>query len=232
MNYKYLLVLVPGLDGTGDLFKPFLKVLPKELNTLTIRYPKDKVLTFEEIVEVVNKQIPKNQSIIILAESFAGPVVLNLMKNYKIDVEKIIFCTTFSISPRKKLLTLLKVIPLNLLLHLSIPNVILKYFCVGKDASKELVDLVKEVIKIVKPEVLASRLRMLVDIDERNSLSGLSNIDCFYIQASEDKLIPNECIDDFVDNIPTLKVKVINGSHFIIQAKPDECWSFIKTAFS
>ncbi len=232
MNYEHLLVLVPGLDGTGDLFKPFLKVLPKELNTLIIRYPKDKVLTFEEIVAVVNNQIPKNKTILILAESFAGPVVLNLLRNYKFDVKNIIFCTTFSISPRKKLLKLLRVIPLIFLLHLSIPNLILKYFCVGKDASEELTILVKEAIKIVNPEVLASRLRMLVDIDERNSLNRLSSIDCCYIQALEDKLIPNQCINDFIVNLSNLKVKRINGSHFLIQAKPDECWSFIKTIFS
>ena len=160
MNYDHLLVLVPGLDGTGELFKPILKIIPKELNTLIIRYPKNKILTFKEIVEVAKKQIPENKSIIILAESFAGPVVLNLLKNYKFDVKKVIFCSTFSVSPRKKLLTLLKAIPLNSLLHLSIPNYLLKTFCVGKDASTELLDLVREAIKIVKPAVLASRLRM------------------------------------------------------------------------
>ena len=232
MNYKYLLVLVPGLDGTGELFKPLMKILPKELNTLIVKYPKDKILTFEELVAVVNEQIPKNKEIIILAESFAGPVVLNLLKNYQFDVKNIIFCSTFAISPRKRLLTLLKVMPLSSVFHLPIPNFILKYFCVGKGASKVLIDLVKDAIKIVKPAVLASRLRMLVDIDERNSLNKLSSIDCCYIQALEDKLVLNQCVDDFIDNVPNLKVKVINGSHFIIQAKPDEYWRFIKTILS
>ncbi|MEZ5707665.1 MAG: hypothetical protein R3E56_22020 [Burkholderiaceae bacterium] len=32
------LVLLPGMDGTGDLFKPFLAVMASAFDTLVIQY--------------------------------------------------------------------------------------------------------------------------------------------------------------------------------------------------
>ena len=33
------LVLLPGMDGTGDLFAPLLSALPPALRTIVVRYP-------------------------------------------------------------------------------------------------------------------------------------------------------------------------------------------------
>ena len=35
-------VLLPGLDGTGILFKPFIEALPKNIETLVVSYPRTK----------------------------------------------------------------------------------------------------------------------------------------------------------------------------------------------
>ena len=33
------LVLLPGLDGTGELFQPLLRALPNELQPIVLSYP-------------------------------------------------------------------------------------------------------------------------------------------------------------------------------------------------
>ncbi|WP_457668658.1 hypothetical protein [Thiolapillus sp.] len=47
------LVMLPGLDGTGDLFKPFLELLPEEMNVTVISYPVNIKQNYEELVELV-----------------------------------------------------------------------------------------------------------------------------------------------------------------------------------
>ncbi len=43
------LVLLPGLDGTGELFRPFIEILPKDINALVISYPGNIKLSYEEL---------------------------------------------------------------------------------------------------------------------------------------------------------------------------------------
>jgi hypothetical protein len=44
------LVLLPGLDGTGELFGPFLKVIPQSWPRRVVSYPVDRVLSYWELV--------------------------------------------------------------------------------------------------------------------------------------------------------------------------------------
>ena len=43
------LVLLPGMDGTGDLFAPLLSALSPALRTIVIRYPSDRPLGYAEL---------------------------------------------------------------------------------------------------------------------------------------------------------------------------------------
>ena len=47
------LVLLPGMDGTGVLFEPLLEVLPCEFEPIVVRYPPDKALGYEALLDVV-----------------------------------------------------------------------------------------------------------------------------------------------------------------------------------
>ncbi len=70
------LFLLPGLDGTGLLFEPLLKELPKECIAEVISYPFDQPQTFEQHVKHVVGKLPENEPIALLAESFSGPVAI------------------------------------------------------------------------------------------------------------------------------------------------------------
>jgi len=45
-------VLLPGLDGTGILFKPFIDALPSEANIQVISYPSATKLSYQELTEL------------------------------------------------------------------------------------------------------------------------------------------------------------------------------------
>lgn len=70
-------VLLPGLDGTGILFKPLTDVLSKDIDYLVISYPADRNLNYQELVEYVMGQLPK-EDFILVGESFSGPIAYQI----------------------------------------------------------------------------------------------------------------------------------------------------------
>jgi len=68
-------VLLPGLDGSGDQFAPLIDALGSEVPTLTVRYP-NAPLDYEALQNIVATVLPRDRSYVILGESFSGPIAL------------------------------------------------------------------------------------------------------------------------------------------------------------
>jgi hypothetical protein len=68
------------MDGTGLSFEPLEQVLPKDVHVKVIHYPTDRLLSFEETLQCAKDQIqPDQENIIVIAESFSGPVAIALV---------------------------------------------------------------------------------------------------------------------------------------------------------
>jgi pimeloyl-ACP methyl ester carboxylesterase len=89
-----------------------------------------------------------------------------------------------------------------------------------------LVPLFRQIEKLVSPEVMAHRIRMLNDIDPTTDARTL-NLPCCYIQGAQDRFVPARCIIPFRKYLPDLVVKSVDGPHGILQAKPEECAEII-----
>jgi pimeloyl-ACP methyl ester carboxylesterase len=92
------LLLLPGLDGTGALFDRFLTVLSKDIETRTIRYPDDSAMGYPELVGFVERQLSADKSY-LLAESFSGPIALEIAALQPARISGLILASTFSRSP-------------------------------------------------------------------------------------------------------------------------------------
>lgn len=216
------LVFLPGLDGTGISFEPFGAVLPKDIAVCVVRYPADKPLSFEETVCCARDQIPWDEDVLVLAESFSGPVALALIGSGLISPECLVLCSTFARSPRPQVLKALRLLPLERLLKLPVPRLLLKLVVAGGVESADLLlGLWQRIRVMVTPEVLAHRLKMISRVDVRAFLPGLS-IPCLYLQAASDRTIPGSALFDFMEAVPDLRVRRIPGPHFILQARPRE----------
>lgn len=72
------LVLLPGMDGTGLLFKEFRSCYEGE--SLIISLPTDTHQGYQSLAMAIEKQLPQ-EDYILLAESFSGGLVQHLL-NY------------------------------------------------------------------------------------------------------------------------------------------------------
>ena len=110
---KITLVMLPGLDGTGLVFDPLLSHLPDNINPQVVRYPADTALSFQEHVEFARKKLPKKEPFVLLAESFSGPIGLQLLDKPPANLIGVIFVATFARYPSPFLLDVGIYLPQN-----------------------------------------------------------------------------------------------------------------------
>ena len=216
------LVLLPGLDGTGRLFAPLLKVLPANLEVTVAEYPPEQPLNNLQLAEHIRASLPRDRPVVLCAESFSGPIAVELACAGTLDIRGIMFCATFTHSPRPLLLSLSGLLPLSILFRIPIPNAVLRFLLLGRKAEDSLIRLFRQSISEVDANVLAGRLRQVAAVDVRSKLKVIK-VPCCYIVAKSDKLVPPSCLRFFQKGVPGLRVKEIDGPHFILQAKPIAC---------
>src|SRR6266699_1972425 len=68
------LVLLPGLDGTGELFAPFVQSPSNHFSCTVVSYPRDKLLNYQQLIPRIREAMPWNERFVLLAESFSGPL--------------------------------------------------------------------------------------------------------------------------------------------------------------
>lgn len=223
------IIFMPGMDGTGLSFEPFGKVLPKDVPVQVIQYPTDKFLNFEETVQCAKDQIRSDQkNVIVIAESFSGPVAVTLIGSGQLHAKCLILCSTFAKSPKPVFYTLLDYLPLALLIKVPFPRFLLKHIIEGGEEATDLfLAMWQKVKSLVPAKILVHRLKVINQLDVREWLSKIT-IPCLFIQATSDRSVPSSSLFDFIEAIPDLRVKRIRGPHFILQAQPQASWSAIQ----
>ena len=72
------LILLPGLDGTGDFFQPLLDEIAGKIPTTVVRYPIDGGYDYDSCLEIVQAMLPADEKYVLLGESFSGPLAVTL----------------------------------------------------------------------------------------------------------------------------------------------------------
>jgi pimeloyl-[acyl-carrier protein] methyl ester esterase len=213
------LVFMPGIDGTGISFEPLSPFLPVNAVVTVVRYPADRLLTFEETVECAYEQIPPDQDV-VLAESFSGPVAVELIGSGRLSAKGLILSATFARTPRPGLMKLLKRLPIESILRIPFPDRWLNLIVGDRETAAVIIPLWKRVKSLVPSGVLAHRIRTVGQIDVRPFLQRLTT-PCLYIQATRDRIVPPSSASDFARAIPGLVIRKIEGAHPILQVKPE-----------
>lgn len=216
-------VLLPGLDGTGILFKPLTDVLPADIDIKIISYPTVYKVSYRGLVEYVMKQLPKDDFILV-AESFSGPIAYEIATRKPEAIKSVIFSASFLENPRTRIHYLAKFLPMKLLFVLPIPDYVVKHFFLGSSADANLIDLFRQSVKKVSPSVLSYRLK---EIGKLSFNQKVCDVNAIYIQATNDKLVPDSCVELFKKMCKNLNVFRVQGSHCILQTNPLACAEII-----
>ena len=212
------LVMLPGLDGTGMVFEPLLDQLGATIAPRIVSYPTNEILGLFDYVELARNALPTESPFVLLAESFSGPIGLQLLTAPPDNLVGVIFVTTFARYPRPFLLDLARNLPQDALRGLFETRLGCRFFCLGA-APKSAVALFQQAISQVKTATLTSRLNLLAHLPPPPTAGFRGS--CLYLQASQDHLVPSRATVEMQKVLPQMDISTLKGPHTILLAQPE-----------
>lgn len=217
------LVLLPGLDGTGELFRPLLEALGPSVPAVSVTYPATSTLSYGELESMVLSLLPSNP-FVLLGESFSGPIAISIAARNPEHLKGVVLSCSFASCPRPAAALALPLLRLPLPLP---PVRVLGALLAGRFATLQLLAMLGRALKNVAVPVLRHRLAEVARIDVREKLARIE-VPVLYLQASEDRIVPAGCAATIREVLPAMEIRVIRGPHFLLQAGPVECASAIR----
>jgi pimeloyl-[acyl-carrier protein] methyl ester esterase len=210
------LVLIPGMDGTGRLFAPFLTAMGNTMPTRVLPYADRGAAGYERLADELAPHLPSSP-FILLGESFAGPLAILLAAKRPPGLSGLILAATFARSPRPWARRLSPVLPLVSMTrawaHASLP------FLIGNRAPVELKRTYIEAVSGIDSAALRTRLSATLDVDVSTELAGIG-VPILCIRASRDIVVPRDASRHIAAIRPDAIVAVVDGPHCILQANP------------
>jgi pimeloyl-ACP methyl ester carboxylesterase len=212
------LVLLPGLDGTGDLFAPFIDSLG-DFPTQVIAYPGDRAMNYAEHEAHARARLPHDEPYVLLAESFSGPIGIAISVSRPPGLAGLILCATFASNPLPVFGPFARLI--GALPAARIPPSLMSPWLFGSRATPELRRAHAQTMARVSPRVIRARVAALLAVDHRPLLRQIQ-MPMLYLRASRDRLIPSSAGRTIMDMRPDVELAEIDAPHFLLQTAPGQ----------
>jgi pimeloyl-[acyl-carrier protein] methyl ester esterase len=212
------LVLLPGLDGTGLMFEPFVRVLDG-FEPQVVRYPAA-LTSYPDCVAFARTQLPVGRPFLLLGESFSGPVAIALAAERPPGLAGLVLCSTFARNPRPALAWTVPI--LRALPPTRLPLPLLRRLILGRWVSGPLINLVRTMLPQVPIATLKARLLAVMAVDH-TALLGQIQVPILALCASDDRLVPRSATDWIRAHWPNLDIVTLQGPHWLLQTRPEAC---------
>ena len=219
------LVLLPGLDGTGDLFEPLIAALDPALEPVVVRYPHDDALGYAQLVALAQTCLPENDAFAILGESFSGPVAISLAASRPHGLRCLILCCTFARNPHPTMWALKSLLHAFPLQHA--PSAMTRFALLGSNADRELEPELVRVLSTVRPIVLKKRLAEVLSVDVTGKLADIS-VPSLYLRAAHDHIVPRAAGDLIGKRMTDVRIVEFDVPHFLLQVAPERAAQVIR----
>jgi pimeloyl-[acyl-carrier protein] methyl ester esterase len=214
-------MLLPGLDGSGQLFDRFIAALPTGLRALPVPIPHEQFLSYNELLPMVASAAPRTEPFALLEESFSTPLAIAYAATKPQNLVALILCAGFVRKPAKGASLFVGTVAGPWVFALKPPRFILEYLLVGHDSPDDLIDGVRRALRRVPADVLRSRFREVLKCDARNALS-VTTVPIMYLRAENDRLVPASCLSDVLQIRPDTISATISAPHMLLQREPNK----------
>ena len=220
------LVLLPGMDGTGELFGPFLDALGSQFEVRVVRYPVEGPQTYAALTEVARAALPESGRYLLLGESFSGPIAITLAADHPPGLAGVILCASFVRNPRPMLTR-----GLALMQGLPLPSAVLapaRWALLGRHAAPPLVALLRRALQQVGINALRARALALRRVDASDALARL-RLPVLWMRATQDVLVPAVQTEHAKRLCAQMTLISIPAPHGLLQTRPDEAAREVRT---
>lgn len=209
------LVLLPGTDGTGELFQRFLSSC--ELESQVVSFSPTEALGYAELEAFVLRELPQTAPFILVAESFSGPIATSIASTNPEGLVGLVLCASFVVSA----VSYLRIFsPLVGLLPTALPSKLLSAFLMGRFSSDALIKETHRCLKGVSRSVLRHRLREILGVDYREKMNKVE-VPALYLRATEDRVVSKKSSRQFLECCSHGEVVDVEAPHFLLQCCPE-----------
>lgn len=213
-------VLLPGLHGTVDLFTRFVVAAPTGFPLRCQPLPMEKARSYSELAEWVRDRLPP-EPVVLIGESFSGPLAL-LVADQCPRVRGVVLIASFVEPPLPGFLAHAPAF----LWNRSPPTALVSALLTGGD--RMLAEEIRLTLATVSGVALASRAAAALNVDIRAELERYSR-PLLYLRATGDRIVGARSAARVHTLKPSALVVPIEAPHMLLQCRPTEAWSHIKS---
>lgn len=218
-------VLIPGMDGTGTLFDPFIESVPAGIEVISLPLLQRSDAGYEDQAMHIIGSIG-DQPVVLVAESYSGMVAYNMLKIGCSNIQHVVFAASFITRP-SRLASVAKYLPAGILKSRAVPESLVGRLLFGNFSTPRLIKLFYGSLNCVGNDILKSRIRQIAMLP----VPSMSiNVPCTYIRPKGDKLVSKHAIEPFQHLCEKLAVCEVDGTHFVLQTNPTQCWQVVQSA--
>jgi len=191
---KQLALLIPGLDGTGKLFRTQEEALSKKYRVHAWSYGVGNHFGWHDLTLKLGQSTADEPagSILVVAESFGGPVAINYVLQYPERVRRLILVNTFPYYGRRIRLRLAYALMPLLMFRFAqdVKDFFVERLLRSEGVPPEHRKHFVEVIHQIDRGGYRRRLRLLQDIDLRPRLHEIA-VPTILLAGGRDKIVPS-----------------------------------------
>jgi pimeloyl-ACP methyl ester carboxylesterase len=218
LSLSCTLVLLPGMDGTGELFAPLVRELGASIPTHVVRYP-DRAMDYVAHEEFARASLPTDRPFVVLGESFSGPIAVSIAASAPAGLCGYVLCGSFLCSPTP---TLKRLGPLAALFSPKVmPKPLAASYLMGRHATPELRRALASALESVSGSALTARLKAIANVDVRADAQRI-RLPGLYLRATEDRVVGASASRIFMSHVAKARLVDLEGPHLLLQTKPTE----------
>jgi pimeloyl-ACP methyl ester carboxylesterase len=208
------LVLLPGLNGSSSLFAPLLAQLG-DLPCSVLELPHHGLQAHDNLANALDDQLGETP-FVLLGESFSGRLAFRLALRRPSALKGLILAASF-LQPPHPLLPLACRLPIPA--KLPAPAWLLRWLCI-EDAAPTVLQLLQKEIHHLSPQLVRQRLQAMARL--QSPLDSLS-LPTLHLWPTRDRLVSHAAAASIGRHCRDLRVSRIEGSHFLLQGRPQAC---------
>jgi len=226
MGDPLLTICLPGLDGTGRLYRAFQAACTAALELRILEYPRDRFLPYAGLQKLVESALPGDRPFALLGESFGGPLALHVAQGRPAGLVAVVLAASFHRRPAAPAMRMLR--PLSpAFFRLPLPAHAVRLLLGGPDAPDELVREVQEAVASVRGSVMAARAREAMRVDASAALRACP-VPLLFLGGKDDRLLRTALPIEVRALRADAEIRMLDGPHLVLQRRPAEAMRVVE----
>ncbi|MEO0574693.1 MAG: alpha/beta fold hydrolase [Pseudomonadota bacterium] len=213
-------IMLPGFDGSGLLFQPLIDAIGTSCGCLPVAYDNHKDVA--GYISQIKAFCRDNGPAIVIAESFSGPLAVEVMADPDVPIVAGVLSATFAKPPLALIISLAQKLRLASLTLPAVSEQVLRLFCLNGVRDIGLIRDIVNVVRNVDAPVMESRITALTHMDATLQLSNITQ-PVLLLHAADDRVVRRRFSASLAEGIPNLREITVPGPHLLLQASARDC---------